>query len=411
MRILFVSNLYPPNIVGGYEELCCEVASRFSEKGYEVSVLTSCFGGKVAEDPNQKVHQALRLVVGDSIYQPFAGKNDRRNMLHMQNAHALRLVIRDLEPDIIFCWNLFGLERAFFDDLKAFRVPVVLMLTDNWLAGMLNPAFVGSYFEECILGQKAPTDWPRNLGPRFELPSNISAIFGSKFMKDFYDASGVVLKNGTVIHNGVSLQNATYHKRAPETRTIGGVVRLLFAGRIVEMKGVSTAICALSRLIKDRPAISWKLNIVGDTKDRQYIEELKAMARAEGCLDAIEFQGKVPPDELPNLFSSHDLYLFPSLYEPFSLTLIHALDSGIPSIVSATGGNLEIVKDGETGVLFQKGNADDMARSILRLVDDNELRIRVSKGAALIASQFSTTEMIERMETHLLSAWRAPFDS
>ena len=64
MRVLFVSNLYPPNVVGGYERLCFEVASAFAARGHEVAVLTSGHGGGVAEYPGQTIRQALRLLAG-----------------------------------------------------------------------------------------------------------------------------------------------------------------------------------------------------------------------------------------------------------------------------------------------------------------------------------------------------------
>ena len=73
MRVLFVSNLYPPNVVGGYEELCHEVASRFAARGHEVAVLTSCYGGRTQPIPGQVVHQSLRLIVGRTIYDGFDG--------------------------------------------------------------------------------------------------------------------------------------------------------------------------------------------------------------------------------------------------------------------------------------------------------------------------------------------------
>ena len=65
------------------------------------------------------------------------------------------------------------------------------------------------------------------------------------------------------------------------------------------------------------------------------------------------------PDSLPELFEEHDIYVFPSLYEPFSLTLIHALACGIPTAASRVGGNVEIVRDGVSGVLFKKGDPAD----------------------------------------------------
>ena len=73
MRVLFVSNLYPPNVVGGYERLCFEVASAFVERGHEVHVLASGHGGGTAEYPGQTIRRTLRLLAGESIYAPFPG--------------------------------------------------------------------------------------------------------------------------------------------------------------------------------------------------------------------------------------------------------------------------------------------------------------------------------------------------
>ena len=87
MRVLFVSNLYPPNVVGGYEELCHEVASRFAARGHEVAVLTSCYGGRTQPIPGQVVHQSLRLIVGRTIYDGFDGPPSRRALLRMQMRH------------------------------------------------------------------------------------------------------------------------------------------------------------------------------------------------------------------------------------------------------------------------------------------------------------------------------------
>ena len=55
MRILVLSNLYPPNVVGGYERLCFEVTAGLAAMGHEMVVLTSRYGGKVADYPGQVV--------------------------------------------------------------------------------------------------------------------------------------------------------------------------------------------------------------------------------------------------------------------------------------------------------------------------------------------------------------------
>ena len=66
MRILFVTNLYPPRVLGGYEMLCEEVAVQLASRGHEIQVLTSDFGGDEHDAQEAGIERALRL--GSDIY-------------------------------------------------------------------------------------------------------------------------------------------------------------------------------------------------------------------------------------------------------------------------------------------------------------------------------------------------------
>lgn len=398
MHILFVSNLYPPNQVGGYEELCHEVATQFGKRGHEISVLTSAMGGKPSHWPGQVVSQALRLLTGKTIYEVFDGPQYRRETIAAQNRANLSAAIDRAKPDVIFCWNLYGLGPDFFDALAATGLPVVAMLTDNWLAAMVNGEWVGSYFRHAVYGDADEAEYLARSGPKRFLPVNVSAIFGAAFMERFYAASGLVFHSSVVVHNGVNLPpQEARRSRIPQ----GNRVDLLFAGRMVEIKGAHTAILALAHLVQTRPDKDWRLNLVGDARDEPYLARLRREAEEKGIVARIAFTGRVTPEELPRLFDSHDAFLFPSLYEPFSLTLIHAMAAGIPSVASAIGGNVEIVAEGQTGLLFPRANAAGMAQAVARLVDDPAMAARIGHAGAERARGFSTERMIAAMEAHL----------
>ncbi|MDT8267517.1 glycosyltransferase family 4 protein, partial [Roseomonas sp. DSM 102946] len=117
----------------------------------------------------------------------------------------------------------------------------------------------------------------------------------------------------------------------------------------------------------------------------------------------IEMRPVVPEAELPALFDAHDIYLFPSRYEPFSLTLIHALACGIPTIASRAGGNPEIVEDGHSGLLFEKGDPADLAEAIARLARDPELRARLASQGQQVGSRFTFERMAGEMVSFLLN--------
>lgn len=405
MNILFVSNLYPPNAVGGYEELCWHVACRLSERDHDVTVLTSCQGRKVSDWPQQTVHQALRMLVGPTVYDAFDGPAYRRLAIQAQNVEALASVMARSRPDVIFCWNLYGLDRSMFDALLATGVAIVTMLTDNWLASMINPERVNAYFAKVVHGRQCYEDLEEGRGHVTALPAQVSAIFGSEYMREFYKGSGLLFEKSRVVHNGVELPpEGLVHPAARHATASTSVFRLLFAGRVVDIKGVHTAIEALSRLRQQRPDVNWQLDIVGETQDEAYLARLRELASRERCTDQVHYLGKVEPSALPSLFIEHDVYLFPSYYEPFSLTLIHAIAAGIPTVASSVGGNVEIVRNGETGLLVHRGNAAEFTRAILRLYDDVELRARVSREGARHARTYSMKAMIDGMEDFLQQA-------
>ncbi|PWR02524.1 hypothetical protein DKT77_11400 [Meridianimarinicoccus roseus] len=401
MKILFVSNLYPPNQVGGYEELCWTVASHLhADHGHEIAVLTSASGGRVADWPGQRVHQSLRLLTGRTVYDAFDGPPARRETIKAQNRAALQSAIQRTAPDVIFCWNLYGLDLSFYEALGRADPPVVVMLTDNWLASMIDPEAVGAFFRTVVNGSARQEDFAARGAVRQQQAAQVSAIFGAKFMKDFYSACGVTFARDEVIHNGVQLPAAST-PRSYDRIADGATVRLLFAGRLVDIKGAHTAVEALLRLRSKRPGIDWRLSLVGDARDTAYLMRLRGIASEGGCLDRIDFRSPVAPEVLPDLFASHDMYVFPSLYEPFSLTLIHALASGIPTLASRVGGNVEIIRDGDTGLLFEKGDADGLTAAILRLVDTDGLINRLSTRGVAAAREFSRERMIAAMDAHL----------
>jgi glycogen synthase len=398
MKILFVSNLYPPNVVGGYERLCADVAAAFVTRGHDVVVLTSCYGASVSRHAGQVVHQALRLLTGDTIYSGFDGSDAQRAGINRANVTAAKQVIEQARPDAVYCWNLYGFDRSLLDALAATGVPLVLMLTDNWLLAAENPDFIGRYFRERVL---APHDRAATAPlPAVQLEMPFTAIFGASYMRHLYRLGGITFSQDAVVHNGVRQERpdgAQFQDRATTVRP--GELNLLFAGRVVEIKGVHTTIEALPsvrRLIGSQ--IPVRLTIVGDVQDEAYLLQLKSTAERLGCSDLVTFLPPVSENCLFELFQSHDIYLFPSLYEPFSLTLILALAAGIPTIASRAGGNVEIVRDGQSGVLFERGDPEGLAGAVARLGADPALRERLSVGGRRVSATFTFARMVEGME-------------
>jgi glycogen(starch) synthase len=419
---LFVSNLYPPNVIGGYERLCFEVVSAFVGRGHEAVVLTSDYGGRVVDYPGQEVHRSLRLLAGSDIYMPFVCSDEQRADINRANIVTGQRVITECRPDTIFIWNLFFLDKSFIGSLSGqTRRQPLLMLTDNWLIVMLNPEFMSKFFRDHVFSDRGPSgtderpvsfsakawQYLRRLVdiPTAPAPLSFRAVFGSKFMRDLYAESGIRFADDRVVHNGV--RQPSRRPEAFRDRSIfveDSELRLLFAGRLVDLKGVHTAVEAMDLITRmDLGGRFVRLTIVGDRGDTAYVERLRQLIAQSRCAPQIELRDPVAESALFELFQAHDIYLFPSLYEPFSLTLIHALAAGIPTVATNIGGNIEIVRDRETGLLFQKGDPRDLARTVQQLATDRTLRARVAENARRAAKSFTFEKMVTEMEQLLAS--------
>ncbi len=412
MNLLFLSNLYPPNTVGGYERLCFEVASALAGRNHRVSVLTSDYGGRIEDYPGQEVDRSLRLLVDDrDIYRPFSASNEERHAIARRNAELLRGALERLKPEVLFVWNLFFFDRSLLDTVQEARCGKVFLLTDNWLISFLRPRFWQAYFDEEVLASPSFARRIRNAvfglagrrrWDRHAIRIRGRAVFPSRFMERLYRQAGFTFQGTAVVPHGVHL------KRRPDSdyrdRTFPvekGRLRLLFAGRVVEMKGVHTILEALPEILKGVPDADVRLTILGDTRDIRYLERLQGTIRDRGLSECVDFRPPVREPDLFRVFQEHDIYLFPSLYEPFSLTLIHALEAGIPTVASDVGGNREIVFHGKTGLLFEKGRAPGLARAVLELVGSPGLRREVSREARRTARELTFDAMVRRIERRL----------
>lgn len=401
MRTLVISNLYPPNALGGYERLCFSVAEALVSSGHQVGVLTSSYGGETADYPGQTIWRSLSLLASEgNIYRPFDASANRRDEINRNNLDALNAVAREFQPDVIFVWNLFFFDSTLLLEIEErYADKAVYFLTDNWLINFYNGDFLGQYFSRVIFGTESEEDVVHG-GPPVQLRGR--AIYGSAFMARFYANAGIRFASNEVIHNGVHLpivREEEYRDHLYPLRF--GRLKLLFAGRVVDVKGVDTAIRTLPLLAKRLPHIDVSLDIVGDCQDDDYGSLLMKIVEENNLVGMVNFREPVPQDRLFGLFQEFDIYVFPSTYEPFALTLIYAMHAGIPTVASNVGGNPEIVFNNETGALFCKSSSEGLANEVLNFHDNPLRRAQISRRARLVALQFTFGNFINSIDINL----------
>lgn len=407
MKLLFLTNLYPPNVVGGYERLCFEVASGLSARGHQVYVLTSDYGSVIEEYPAQIVERSLKIFAsaGD-IYEPFNCTPEQRLTINTHNVETLLKAVIEFQPNIIFVWNLYFFDLQLLEAVQQLNRPIAYLLTDNWLIYALDASFTQNYFVQHVLSKQLTAKklyahirarFFNLIKPGFKLPGH--AIFSSRFMHHLYEEANIHFDSQTVIYHGVNLSQHIDKEFISRQQPLQhGELKLLIAGRIVEIKGIHTAIEALPLILRELPGVKINLTVRGDDRDVLYIERLRTRIDELGLQNIVKFAKSVPEDELFHLFQSHDIYLFPSLYEPFSLTLIHALAAGIPTIASNVGGNSEIIQHLQTGLLFPSANIQALAQSVIKLSASGSLRQSISERARFTAQQYTFEKMLNEVE-------------
>ena len=149
----------------------------------------------------------------------------------------------------------------------------------------------------------------------------------------------------------------------------------LFAGRLVDPKGLPTMLAAWKRLGQRIP-----LMIIGDGPNRESLEaQLK-----DPAMGGIVYRGRLPHDATIDAMKGARFLVFPSeWYEGFPVTIAEAFACGVPVICSRLGSMQEIVADGRTGLHFRPTEADDLARKVEWAWDHPEQMEAMGRGARL----------------------------
>ena len=185
--------------------------------------------------------------------------------------------------------------------------------------------------------------------------------------------------------NGVDTVRFAPAREAPPGR------RAIYVGRLEPEKNLERLIDALRRL--PTPA---RLTVVGDGSRRAQLERRAASAGVH-----VEFRGVLPHGELPAYLHRADVFVLPSLTEGHPKALIEAMACGLACVASARGGNLTLIEDGVTGLLFDPESVDAMAAAIDRVLADRELARRLGDAARGV--------VVTRYDAHVLLAEEVRF--
>ncbi|MGA7766363.1 MAG: glycosyltransferase family 4 protein [Candidatus Sulfotelmatobacter sp.] len=369
MKILIISSLYPPHVIGGAEKAAAQLAEALVHRGHVVVVVSLYPGSsEVVEDRNGV--RVYRLPV-DNFYWPF-GRKKKPNWVcrlawHIRevwNPVAARRIgsILDAEtPDVVNTHNVCGFSLAAWREVKSRKVRLVHTLHDYYLMCPRCTLFdKGRNCEKRCLSCKVLTLNRRRLSQQPDSVVSVSQHALNEHLRRHY------LEDlpATVIYN---IQGA-FKSFLPQTRNgqLSADLVFGFIGRVEEEKGIETLLAATRQLHRS----NWKLKIAGKGLDG-YVDKLARRfpdSRIEwlGFTDAAKF------------YSSVDVVVIPSLWgEPLPYVCVESLHAGRSLICASSGGIPEIARLSHLVEFFPAGHENALAEKMnLALSSPQEWRER-----------------------------------
>jgi phosphatidylinositol alpha-1,6-mannosyltransferase len=190
-----------------------------------------------------------------------------------------------------------------------------------------------------------------------------------------------------IIYNGVDIE--TFH---PGNHTHTSI-NILSVGRLIERKGQHHLLQAFACLCQEITGCQLQLTLAGTGDDES---RLKTIAGELGISGQVHFLGFVPRQAMPDVYRQADIFVLPSQSEGMSIALLEAMASGLPVVVTNTGGTQELITPEKNGLVVVWADIEGLARALKRLVEDGNLRERMSLANRQTALKFSWSQVAEQ---------------
>ncbi|MCX7785671.1 MAG: glycosyltransferase family 4 protein [candidate division WOR-3 bacterium] len=209
-------------------------------------------------------------------------------------------------------------------------------------------------------------------------------------IKEIYEREVVILPSG---------QSAKPEIEIPLQKTkITACKNILFVGRLVERKGVKYLIEAFAQIANSVDAV---LNIVGTGPEKPLLEKL---VQEKNLSEKVKFWGQVSSQELNEQYQNCDVFVLPAIVdskgdtEGLGVVLIEALTYKKPVIATNVGGIIDIIKHNETGLLVPEKNSGELAKALLKIIQDESLARRLAEqGYNYVNTKYNWNNIIDQM--------------
>ncbi|PTM58407.1 1,4-alpha-glucan branching protein domain-containing protein [Desmospora activa] len=360
--VLMLTWEYPPMTVGGLSRHVYDLSRYLVQQGWEVHVVTT----EVQGYPHTETVEGV----------------------HIHRAHVMKPF-----GNQFYHW-VFQLNRMLLDTCRSLMAAghcFDVVHAHDWLVSAAAQGLKEAFHLPLVATIHA-TEHGRNQGIHTELQQRIHrleweltyeaarVIVCSRHMeREVQDVFQLPTDKMRVIPNGVDpalLQPPSLNEGGPEPFARSGERIILFVGRLVREKGVSTLLEAAVEVVKVHPDTKWIIVGKGPMK-----EVWEAEAQRLGLAEKILFTGFISDADRNRLLQLAEIAVFPSWYEPFGIVALEAMAAGTSVVVSDTGGLADVVDHDKNGLKAYPGDATSLLRQIRTLLEDGGKSRRLAEAA------------------------------
>lgn len=399
MKILIISDRFPPYSGGGYEMQCKDYAHALSERGHEVHVLTTKFGLRNISIHEDAIYRSLECCATDGlsgIKQNYFRAQFKRAIFFRRNCYKIKQLVTKLQPDIVFVWQMCDISPYPLLTIQKKNIPMVYMIGDLSLIHFIIESRKQTNFFRKIVKFFLTNAWDiTKLNFR-------NVIFISKFLQEEFYANKIFGDSHIIIPRQIAYDvNNVKDTNFKELTAF----KFIFAGRVVPEKGADVAIKVIACLKKDLPFYKFTLDIYGEGSS-EYRAELNKLVETIGVSDSVNFFGKVSRDYLKKIYKNYFVFLCPSVWqEPLGVVVLEAMVCGVPVIASEVGGIPEMINNGKTGFLVPPCDPEAISKIVKKIIEDNNgLYLRIHLDAIEhVRNNYSPEKIFSSVENYLFS--------
>lgn len=439
MRICYLIHVFPPESWGGSENYVLRLAQQMRQR-HETAVFTR------TARPDQPEYKVIQESV-DGL-EVFRLNNNFQDVDRFERIYRNPRVdaifdnfLEEWRPDIVHAHHLTCLSTNLVNMAQQRSIPIILTLHDFWMMCLrgqrLHPTlrlceevlpevcgqcvkpwmdgaharavadrFGGGLKERGFLRKMAkmafrwwkrpnPTReiekfhrYSRGILGRVDLLISPSAFLRDRFVEFGCDPGKIIVSD-----NGIAPLNLRVPARSPTEK-----IRFGFVGTLIPSKGVHLLVEAFKQL----PQGKAELVVFGAPAEYEGYPEYYQDLQKSAAGTPIAFKGQFTPDAIGTVLSQIDVLVVPSIwYENAPLTIREAFLAHIPVITADRGGMAESVHDGVNGLHFEMGDANSLARAMLRLTDDSDLRHRLSSASPTVKNIADNAGELESLYARL----------